>query len=146
MRKIILGSILAIASTSVFAGPNNGCGLGNQVISDQNSVVKQSLGATTNGTSSIQVFGITSGTSGCTKAAKFVSNEKAKAFVANNMDKLAMDISVGQGESIDTLASLLKVDDTQSFKKKLQTNFGIIFEGDNVEAANVIDKIAVVAG
>ena len=147
MKKIIFGSILAvISSTSVYASPNNGCGLGNQVISNQNSVIKQSLGATTNSSSSSQAFGITSGTSGCTKAAKFVSNEKAKSFIANNMDQLAVDISAGKGESIDTLASLLAVEDKANFKLKLQNNFSTIFTGDDIKAAKVIDNIATVAG
>jgi len=147
MKKIILGSILAIASsTSVYAGPNNGCGLGNQVISNQDSVIKQSLGATTNTSSFTQVFGITSGTVGCTKAAKFVSNEKAKSFIANNMDQLAVDISAGKGESIDTLASLLAVENKANFKVNLQNNFSTIFSGDDVKAAKVIDSIATVAG
>jgi len=148
MKKVVLGSIATIilSTTTAFAAPNNGCGLGNQVIADQGSVIKQSLGATTNGTSGNQTFGITSGTSGCTKPAKFVSNEKVKTFVANNLDKLAMDISTGQGESIDTLATLLKVEDKAGFKTKLQNNFSTIYTDSDVDAAHVIDSIAAVAG
>ena len=147
MKKVLLGTVATlILSTSAFASPNNGCGLGNQIIKNQDSVVMQSFGATTNGTSGNQTFGITSGTSGCTKPAKFVSNEKVKSFVANNLDQLAMDISAGKGESIDTLAALMEVEDTASFKTKLQNNFSTIYSSSDVTAAHVIDSIAVVAG
>ena len=146
MKKILLATALTLASTAAFAAPNNGCGLGNQIIANQDSVVKQSLGATTNGTSGNQTFGITSGTSGCTKPAKMVSNNKVKSFIANNMDQLAMDISAGKGESVDTLATLLKVEDKAGFKMKLQSNFGSIYTSSDVEAAHVIDSIVAVAG
>jgi hypothetical protein len=147
MKKIILGSVvtLILSTSTVFAGPNNGCGLGNQVISNQNSVLKQLIAGTTNGTSG-STFGITSGTSGCTKPAKFVSNEKVKTFIANNLDQLAMDISSGKGESIDTLATLLKVEDKAIFRTKLQSNFETIYSGSDVNAAHVIDSIVAVAG
>ena len=146
MKKVLLGTILTLASATAFAGPNTGCGLGNQVITNQDSVVMQVLAATTNGTFGNQTFGITSGSLGCTKPAKFVSNEKAKSFVANNMDKLAMDISAGKGESIDTLATLLNIEDTATFKTNLQSNFGTIYTGTDVDAAHVIDSIVAVAG
>jgi hypothetical protein len=148
MKKVILGSIATIilSTSTTFAGPNNGCGLGNQIIQNQSSALMQSFGATTNGTSGNQTFGITSGTSGCTKPARFVSSEKVKTFIANNMDQLAMDISAGNGESIDTLATLLKVEDKASFKTELQSNFGSIYSTSDVEAAHVIDSIVAIAG
>lgn len=148
MKKVILGTLvtLAISSSAAFASPNNGCGLGNQVIKNQDTVLLQVLGATTNGTSGNQTFGITSGTSGCVKPASIVSNEKVKSFIANNMDQLAMDISAGKGESIDTLATLLKVEDKAEFGTKLQNNFSSIYTSSDVEAASVIDSIVAVAG
>ena len=105
----------------------------------------QILAVTTNGTSGNQTFGITSGTSGCTKPAKLVSNDKATKFVEANMDALAMDISNGQGESINTLATLLKVEDKAVFTAKLQNNFEKIYTNTNVTSAEVIDNIMTVA-
>jgi hypothetical protein len=147
MKKALFVTILALASTSAYANrENTGCGLGTLVFKNPDSVVKQSLAITTNGTYNNQAFGITSGTLGCIKPASFVSNEKAKSFIANNLDQLAIDISKGKGESIDTLASLLKVEDKVSFKSKLQTNFSTIYSGEDVEAAHVIDSIVAIAG
>lgn len=147
MKKIILASMATLLlSTSAFANENTGCGLGNQVIQNQDSVLKQVLAVTTNGTFGNQTFGITTGTMGCSKPALLVSNEKAKAFVTNNMDVLAMDISKGQGESLDTLATLLNIKDKASFNSKLQSNFSTIYSSSEVTSSEVIDSIVTVAG
>ena len=145
MKKLLLiSSITALMTTSTFAD-NVECGLGSKIIEDKNSVLMQILAVTTNGTSGNQTFGITSRTSGCTKPAKLVSNDKATKFVEANMDALAMDISNGQGESINTLATLLKVEDKAVFTAKLQNNFENIYTSTNVTSAEVIDNIMTAA-
>ena len=144
MKKILLSAIATIAlSTSAFAGVNNqtGCGLGSMIIKDDSSAVLLALQATTNGTSGNQTFGITTGTLGCKKT-KFVMNERAEEFVASNMDILAKEIAVGHGESIDTLAELLNVEDTATFSASLQSNYNSIYTSQKVEMSDVLDNIA----
>ena len=142
MKKgLIVASSLLIMSASSIAG-NVGCGLGNMVIKNQNSTLMQILAVTTNGTSGNQTFGITSGSLGCSKPSKFVSN-KVESFVADNMDSLALDISNGQGATLNTLASLLKVKDSVAFGKKLQSNFSSIYSSSKVTSAQVIDSVIV---
>jgi len=144
MKKLIV-SIAAVAalSTAAFAGVQSqtGCGLGSQIIKEDSTAVMLSLQATTNGTSGNQTFGITSGTSGCKKV-KFVMNERASEFVASNMDQLAKEIAMGQGESVDTLAELLAVEDKQEFASALQSNYNSIYTSQNVEMADVLDNIS----
>ena len=147
MKKLIV-SIAAVAalSSAAFAAANDqtGCGLGSQVFkSTPNSAVLFSIQATTNGTSGNQTFGITSGTSGCKKT-KFVMNERAEEFVASNMDQLAKEIAMGQGESVDTLAELLAVEDKEAFASALQTNYKSIYTSENVKMADVLDNIATI--
>lgn len=149
MKKLVLTSAMAFAlASSAFAAKNTntGCGLGSILIEDQSSTVMQVLAATTNGTSGNQTFGITSGTSNCDKPNRIVSNDKLNRFVEDNMDEIAMDISAGQGESLDTLATLLNVEDKDAFKAKLQANFANIYSSENVNSAQVIDNIAVIIG
>ena len=144
MRKILVSAIAVLAlSTSAMAGVNNqtGCGLGSIIIKNDSSAVLLALQATTNGTSGNQTFGITSGTSGC-KRTKFVMNERAEEFVASNMDILAKEISVGHGESLDTLAELLNVKDTVMFSASLQANYNSIYTSKNVKMADVLDNIS----
>lgn len=144
MKKLIV-SLAAVAALSsvAFAGVNNqtGCGLGSMIIKDDSSAILLALQATTNGTSGNQTFGITSGTSGCTKT-KIVMNERAEEFVASNMDQLAKEIAMGQGESVDTLAELLAVEDKEAFASALQTNYKNIYTSKNVQMADVLDNIA----
>lgn len=146
MKKFIV-SVAAVAALSsvAFAGVNSqtGCGLGSMIIKDDSSAIMLALQATTNGTSGNQTFGITSGTSGCKKT-KFVMNERAQEFVASNMDQLAKEIAMGQGESVDTLAELLSVDDKEAFASALQSNYKSIYTSGNVEMADVLDKIATI--
>ena len=143
MKKIVLGAVAALVlSSSAIAGVNNqtGCGLGAMIIKDDSSAVMLALQATFNGTSANQTFGVTFGTSGCKKV-KLVMSEQAEAFVAANMDQLAKEIAMGKGESIDTLAELLKVEDTQEFAQALQSNYNSIYTTEKVEMADVLDNI-----
>jgi len=143
MKKLIvsLAAVAALSTAAFAANDQTGCGLGGQVIKGPDSAVMYSLQATTNGTSGNQTFGITSGTSGCKKV-KFVMNERAEEFVASNMDQLAKEIAMGQGESVDTLAELLKVEDKEAFASALQSNYNSIYTSKNVEMADVLDNIS----
>lgn len=144
MKKILVSAVAVLAlSTSAMAGVNSqtGCGLGSMVIKDDSSAIMLALQATTNGTSGSQTFGITSGTSGCNKT-KFVMNERAEEFVASNMDILAKEIAVGHGESLDTLAELLNVEDKAAFAVALQSNYNSIYTSKQVEMSDVLDNIA----
>lgn len=141
--KKILSLIAAIGlTTAVYANENTGCGLGSIIIKNQNSTVLQAIAATTNGTSGNQTFGITSGTSNCDKPSNFVSNDKLNKFVSENMDELAMDISAGKGETLNTVAKLMNVEDSKALGAKLQANFSNIYSSENVTSATVIDSIA----
>ena len=142
MKKII-SLIAAIGlTTAVYANENTGCGLGSMIIKNQNSTMLQAIAATTNGTSGNQTFGITSGTSNCNKPNNFVSNDKLNKFVEDNMDELALDISAGKGETLETVAKLMNVENNSEFSAKLQANFSNIYSSQNVTSANVIDSIA----
>ncbi len=69
-------------------------------------------------------------------------NERAEEFVASNMDQLAKEIAVGHGESVDTLAELLAVEDKEVFASALQANYNSIYTSQNVEMADVLDNIS----
>jgi len=148
MKKLL--TIAALVATTSFAGTMNenvGCGLGTTLLgnsSNSDSLVMQVLAATTNGTSGNQTFGITTGTLGCKKATKIAVNDKVNKFVADNMDNLAMDISNGNGETLNTLATLLNVpaEKRAAFFAQLKVNFDKIYSSNSVESADIIDSIA----
>lgn len=136
----------AALSTMAFATVQDqtGCGLGSQILKDDSSAVLLSLQATLNGTG-FQTIAITLGTSGCKKV-KFVMNDAAQEFVASNMDQLAKEIAMGQGESVDTLAELLNVEDKAAFASVLQENYNSIYTNQDVEMADVVSNINTIAG
>ena len=149
MKKIVITMVAAVAlavSGTAWAA-NTGCGLGDLAFGEKDFFTNTSLGqsflATTNGTFGSQTFGITSGTSNCDTPSSFVKNEQLNEFVVANMDNLAKDIAMGQGESLDTLAELMEVpsDSRPQLFAKLQTNFSDIYTSDAIDAAGVVDNI-----
>lgn len=73
-------------------------------------------------------------------------NERAAEFVASNMDQLSREIAIGQGESVDTLAELLNVDDKAAFAATLQANYNAIYTSEKADMASVMDNVATIAG
>lgn len=151
MKKLVAATLglgmCAMMAAPAFAGQaqnNTGCGLGTILWENKadGSILFQVLQATTNGTSGNQTFGITSGTLGCEKPASFASNERLIDFASANLDTLARDIAMGQGESLDTLAELMEISDRDQFASTLQQNFDQIFVSGTETSAQVIDRIA----
>ncbi|MBI3605076.1 MAG: DUF3015 family protein [Nitrospirae bacterium] len=122
-----------------------GCGLGSLLFGKQPGFV-QVFAATTNNSTYTNMFGITSGTSNCNKNTVFASNDRLNSFVQNNLDNLAKEIAMGEGESLDTLAELMEipVEEKTAFNKNLQANFKSIFPSKNVVVAGVINNIIAV--
>ncbi|VFQ43257.1 DUF3015 family protein [Desulfoluna butyratoxydans] len=147
MKKCIvaLGALLLVAGTSYAStvSENCGCGLGKELIGEKTGLAWNILGTSLNGTSGNQTFGISSGTLGCDKPESFVSNERMDAFVADNMDSLAVDIASGNGESLDALMEIAQVSGSEKAAacQALQANFDTIYPTVDVEHAAVSQSI-----
>jgi len=112
MRKVITLAVLAtlLPTFSMARGnhPMAGCGLGYLLLSNKdNEKVTQVLGATTNGTFGTQTFGISSGTSGCTEDGAVKVARATEVFADVNLASLRQEMATGQGEYVNTFASLL---------------------------------------
>lgn len=128
-----------------FASPNiGGCGWGSKLMEGNEGIAPQVLAVTTNGTSGSQTFGITSGTSGCTQNGVVRSNWKTAMFIDGNMNKLARDMSTGQGESLESLASLLNVEaaDKGYFFDTVHSKFSDIFSSSKSSSEDVRSALA----
>ncbi len=157
MKKLLAIALLA-SSSVVMADQDIGCGLGSMVWAGQSGIVPKVLGATTNGTSGNQTFGITSGTLGCQADGVISSRARLSMFMGTNSERLARDMSVGKGETLEVLANLLKIkaEDKSAFFQASQANFGKIFAPQNQTAGEVLaalqqvmkqdSKLAVYAG
>jgi hypothetical protein len=123
-----------------------GCGLGSLVFGNEPGAV-QIFAATTNGTFWSQTFGITTGTSNCgTGVITSSENDNLIKFVENNLDNLSKEMAHGHGESLNTLAELLKVpaEGRSAFNKTLQTNYSSIFPNEHIVVAGVVNNIIAV--
>lgn len=131
--------------TAMAAGENNigSCGWGSKLFDGQNGVGPQVLGATTNGTFGNQTFGITSGTSGCTQDGAVKSSWKTAMFIDGNKEKLARDMSLGQGETLDSLAKVMGVreEDKAAFFLATKENLGRIFATENASTDQILASL-----
>lgn len=116
-------------------------------LGDNEATVISQLAATfLNGICGNQTFGITSGTLECEPASSFAGNQKVKEFIGDNMDQLAMDIAIGQGQSLNALADLMNVPSSNrsDLYAKMQMNFDAIFTTHDVTSEDVaknLDKV-----
>ncbi len=153
LAVLILASSLFLAASAFAqtgqAARNTGCGLGTLLWGNQaeDATMFQAIQATTNGLFSNQTFGITFGTLGCERPARFVSNERAFEFASANMDLLARDMAMGGGESLETLAELLEIpaDQRPFFFARLQSGFGNIFQTGTENSAVLLERIVLAA-
>lgn len=148
-NKKLLSAMIA-ASVVTFSqlswADNTGCGLGTVLFKGTSSVVTDVLAVTTNGTSGNQTFGITSGTSGCEYGATIAAGKRAKlfSFADKNMEEVALDVSKGGGEYLNSVADIIgiKEADKAYFFTLSQKNFSTVFSGENVNTAEVVDNFA----
>jgi len=145
MKKIVIAALATIAAASSMAAANNvgSCGAGSKLFEGKSGIAPQVLAVTTNGSSGNQTFGITSGTLGCTQDGVVTSSWKVSMYIDGNRVALARDAAAGQGESLDTLVSVMGVKDADrdAFVAAIKTNFGAVFANDQV-AANLKSVLA----
>lgn len=106
----ILALVLGLLSVSAWAGDSStGCGLGWQVAPKQ-SLVSATTRTITNATFSNQIFGTTSGTSGCAKHSIVKRFEESLHFANFNSDRLKIEMAQGQGEYVTAYAATFGCD------------------------------------
>lgn len=145
--KLLSIVALSLALPAMAVAQNIGhCGWGSKLFDGQKGIAPQVLAATTNGTSGNQTFAISSGTSGCTQDGVVKSSWRTAAFIDANMNKLARDVSRGEGDTLDSLALLLEVSDQDKsqFNETLKNNFGNIFPSQEVTTEAVRENLGTV--
>ena len=142
MKKILIAVVLSAVPAIALAQNTNigGCGWGAKLFDGQRGVVPQVLAVTTNGTFGNQTFGITTGTSGCTQDGAIKSTWKTAMFIDGNKERLARDMSIGSGETLDSLAHVMGVRDEHraKFNRAVQDNLSRIFPSGNTATEQVV--------
>jgi hypothetical protein len=142
-KKLLVATLIATLPVSAMAANENNvgsCGWGSKLFQGQKGIAPQVLAATTNGTSGNQTFGVTSGTSGCTQDGVVSSTWKTALFIDGNKERLARDMSMGDGETLDALAKLIGVRDEHKagFFRATKENFGTIFASESASTDQVL--------
>lgn len=143
MKKILAAALLAGMSSVAMADGDVGCGAGTILWAGQSGVIPKILAATTNGSFGNQTFGITTGTLGCQAGGVISSRVRLSMYTGSNIEKLARDMSVGQGESLNVLADLMGVQsqDKPAFFQATRSHFGEIFAPQNQTAGQVLNSL-----
>ena len=139
MKKLCLVAVLAALPAVAMADNVGQCGWGSKLMAGQSGVVPQVAAVTTNGTFGNQTFGITTGTSGCTQDGAVSSNWRTSLFIDGNKENLARDMSIGNGESLDSLAHLIGVEsqDRAAFNRVAKENMARIFPSQDVSTPQI---------
>jgi len=142
MKKILIAAVISALPAFAFAQQNNigTCGWGSKLFDGQSGIAPQVLGVTTNNSTGNQTFAITTGTSGCTQDGVVKSTWKTAMFIDGNKDRLARDMSIGNGETLDSLAHLIGVreEDRATFNRVVQANVSLIFPSGSTTGDSVV--------
>jgi len=143
-KKVAMAALIFLAPATSFADNVGGCGVGAKLFSGQSGMAPNIFAVITDGfldmAISLRPFSITSGTSGCTPDGAIRSNLKPAMFIDLNKDRLARDMSIGSGETLDSLAHLIGVRETDraTFGRVMQANVFVIFGSGSSTDDNVI--------
>lgn len=130
MKAFILGLLLTSFSSVFAADGSSGCGPG-WYVAKENSLLSSSLRNTTNGfLFPLVTFGMTFGTSNCTKHSIVKTEEKSLYFVTQNYFEIKTDSAKGNGEFLSALGATIgcKSQDLKYFSEKMQSNYQMIFK------------------
>ncbi len=142
MKKLLIASSLLLVSSVSFAAKDAGCGLGAMVWEGKEGIVPNVLAATTNGSFGNQTFGMSTGTLGCNNsAAKGVM--AMQQYLDSNLDKVAFNMSRGEGEYLQGLATVMGVTaaDRSAFFAASKQNFDRIFPSEKTTRTDVINTL-----
>ena len=140
MKRMFIAVVLCTAPALASADNVGNCGWGSKLFDGSTGPAPQVLAVTTNGILGNQTFGISSGTSGCTQDGTVKSNWKTSMFIDGNKRRLARDMSMGRGETLDALAHLMGVQerDRAKFNSAFRQNLARIFPSDDVATEQVL--------
>lgn len=146
MKSVGFGLTLALALA--FAGTASadkyiGCGWGTQLWEGKDTLPYQVIGATTNGCFGNQTFGLSSNTINCKGNQVITVDHRVNMFAGANLDRLAREMATGEGEALESLAVLLKIEegDRAAFYQLTQQNFGSIFPSDELTAGEMLENL-----
>jgi len=127
MKKIILSATLVLS-----------LGLVNGFADTMNDIMQSKSSIQSTEQSKVT----TRGTKSSKKDSAAVEKVQLEQFASINNNQLAKEIAIGHGELLDTLATMLKVEDKNVFISKLQSNYGKIYTSPDMQTADILKNIS----
>lgn len=142
MKKtsVLAVGVLLLGAASSFAAKNYGmagCGLGAMVMGKSGNQV---LAATTNGTLSNQLFGISAGTLNCSEDGVALAEKEKQYFVEANIESLMQEMSQGTGENLAAMASLYGCR-SEEFGVSMHAHYGSLFPSSDVDSGSLLTEV-----
>jgi hypothetical protein len=134
---------LVLGGAPAQADNNVGCGVGTQLWEGKDDLVFQVLAATTNGILGNQTFGISSNTIGCKRNQVIKAEHRVNMFAGANLDRLAREMALGEGETLASLAHLMEIQeaDRSAFYGLAKDHFAELFPSEEVTAGDMLGTL-----
>jgi hypothetical protein len=145
MKKLALGMLLLISSSSAFAvapgGPN--CGWGNMLFAGKTGTGYHLLGTLFNNSSGNNTFGRSSGTNGCDTNGRLTYGGENWLAFAGLLTEFTEAVAKGEGEALNAVAVMFGIDkhDQATFAEITHANFNALFPSENVTAEEVMQTL-----
>ena len=140
MKKLLIGGLLALSATSVFAADSSsGCGMGWEVAPKQ-SLVSSSVRSIVNATFSSTVA-MTMGTSGCAKHSIVKNEAQGIHFAEANLNQLAIEMAAGNGEHVQAFASVFGCQNSKAFGSMVQSNYEKVLPSDKTSGVELYNNV-----
>lgn len=144
MRLLLATLVLGFGvSFHASADSSTGCGLGS-MIWKQNSIVSALFRATTNHSFSSQLFGITTGTSGCSQHSIVKRDMYPIYYAEANLPELRHEMALGQGEYLATFAQVMGCDAKAQgeFIAWAKDSYGTLFVNENTDSKLLLKNLS----
>ncbi|MFQ5779269.1 MAG: DUF3015 family protein [Nitrospiria bacterium] len=151
IKKTMIAVIAAVATAFIpistvqadvgtETGP--GCGLGKVLFEDvpgKNGALQQSVVWLFNLTG-LPTFAITFGTSGCTNDGLVMNDQKVTVFASVNLENLKQDMAKGQGEYLESLATLMAIPGEQqdAFFALTQEKYASLYKSERTTSNEML--------
>ena len=147
LSKVVLGLLLGLAISLGMGAPaladnDVGCGVGTMVMEGQEGLGPKLAASCTNGLT-FQSISITFGLLNCNGRDKVTADAELRKFAAANIDRLAQDVSRGEGETLEVVAHLLQVSEAArpAFFAYTQAHFEALFPDAGTTSNEMLDSL-----
>ncbi len=140
MKMLIIALVTILSTSAAFAADSSsGCGLGWEVAKTQ-SLVSSFTRSLVNATASNSIA-MTMGTSGCAKHSIVYNEAKGIHFAEANINTLAIEMASGNGEVVQSFASVFGCQNSQAFGSMVQHKYESVLPSESTSGLELYNNV-----